>query len=154
MAGVGGYQPPSRPAAVSGPGRMSGRTDGGPGQPLRQLGNAAYGEQKAFQQAQAGARMAGQSGPAAAQAARPQMPPITGLGAPTERPDEPVTAGSPSGPGPGPESIGMSTTTKGQSKLDAQALASYLPALEAAANRPGVPPSFVKFVRYVRSMNA
>lgn len=42
---------------------------------------------------------------AAAQAMRPPSGP--GLSAPTMRPSEPVTAGLPSGPGPGPEILGI-----------------------------------------------
>lgn len=147
----GGYQAPSRPAPVSGPGAMSKRTDGGPGQPQRDLANAAYGEQQDFQQIQAGARMqqAPDAGAAVGQQAR-QMPKITGLGEETQRPDEPVTAGSPSGPGGGPASIGVSSSFKEQNQLDARKIAEYLPSLEHAANQPGVPPSFVRFVKYVR----
>jgi hypothetical protein len=42
---------------------------------------------------------------AAAQAA-PQGP-VVGLYAPSQRPEEPVTSGSPLGPGPGPEALAM-----------------------------------------------
>lgn len=148
----GGYRQPSQPAPVSGPGRFSQRTDGGPAQGMKQLANAAYGEQAEFASIQGGAPMAStRDGGAIAQQAARQMPPVTQLGAPTERPDEPVTAGSPSGAGPGPEAFGMGSSVKGQSSVDAQALGSYLPALTRMANAPGVPPSFVRFVRYIRS---
>lgn len=136
----GGYQQPSNPAPVSGPGALSKRTDGGPGQGRMQLPDAAYGEQKDFQQIQAGAAME--------EAAQPQVIPLS---EPTMRPDEPVTHGSPSGPGGGPEAIGLSASNAGQSKLDAQQLAAYLPALIERANQPGVPTSFVRFVRYLRA---
>jgi hypothetical protein len=68
-----------------------------------------------------------------------------------ERPDEPVTAGAPMGPGPGMEALGMSEDIKQQSGMDAMQLATYLPALEETARIPGTPPSFVRFVRYLRS---
>lgn len=97
MAGVGGYQPPANPAPVSGPGALSQRTDGSPGQPVRDLPNAKYGENKAFTAQEAGAPMAGSA---------PSAPPIVGLDAPTQRPDEHVTSGVPMGPGPGPEVLG------------------------------------------------
>lgn len=42
----------------------------------------------------------------AAQRAVP-LPEVVPLDAPTARPDEPLTAGLPSGPGPGPEALGM-----------------------------------------------
>lgn len=132
----GGYQPPRKPAPVSGPGPLSKRTDG---QPVRDLPNPAYGEGKEFEQIQQGARME--------RAAGPQVIP---LDAPTQRPDEPVTAGVPSGPGVGPEAIGVGLSNRDQSKVDARQIARYLPSLERMANRPGVPPSFVRFVKYVR----
>ena len=146
----GGYQQPSRPAPVSGPGPLSKRTDGGPGQPKRQLANAEYGEQAQFDQIQSGAPMSGASGPAMGQMARPQGPSVVPLDAPTARPEEPVTAGSPSGPGPGPASIGLGQNNKEQNELDARKIAQYLPSLQRAANQPGVPTSFVRFVKYLR----
>jgi len=149
MAGRGGYQPPARPAPVSGPGPLSQRTDGGPGQPKRDLPNPAYGEGQDFQEIQSGAKMESAPGPAGA-GPMPQMPPVTGLGEPTQRPGEPVTHGSPSGPGAGPEAAGISTDFRQQNELDASQIAQYLPSLQAAANRPGVPPSFVRFVKYLR----
>jgi hypothetical protein len=140
----GGYQKPSNPAPVSGPGALSRRTDGGgAGQPQQRLANAAYGEQKAFGEIQAGAEMA--------QSERAPMPQVTPLSAPTERPDEPVTAGAPMGPGPGPEAMGMSMGIKGQSSMDAKELAKYMPSLERTAKAPGAPASFVRFVRYLRT---
>lgn len=147
----GGYQQPSQPAPVSGPGALSRRTDGGPGQKKQMLSDAAYGEQTDFQQIQGGARMAKapDSGEMVQSQAR-QAPPVIGMGEPTRRPQEPVTAGSPSGPGGGPESIGLSTSFKEQNELDARQIADYLPTLERAANQPGVPPSFVRFVKYLR----
>lgn len=139
----GGYQKPSRPAPVSGPGALSRRTDGGgAGQGQQRLANAAYGEQKAFSEIQGGALMA--------QAERSPMPQVTPLSAPTQRPEEPVTAGAPAGPGPGPEAIGVSTSIKEQTKFDTRQIAQYLPSLEHMANQPGVPTSFVRFVKYVR----
>ncbi len=97
MAGRGGYQAPANPAPVSGPGALSQRTDGGVGQPVRDLPDAKYGENKAFTEQQQGAPLAGAS---------PAMPPIVGLDAPSQRPDEHVTTGVPVGPGAGPEALG------------------------------------------------
>jgi hypothetical protein len=139
----GGYQKPSRPAPVSGPGALSRRTDGGgAGQPQQRLANAAYGEQKAFGEIQSGATMA--------QSERPPMPQVTPINAPTQRPEEPVTAGAPAGPGPGPEAIGVGQTMRDQSRIDTRQIAQYLPSLEQMANQPGVPTSFVRFVKYIR----
>lgn len=100
--GRGGYQQPSSPAPVSGPGALSQRTDRG--QPQRQLTGQPYGEAQAFQEQQTQAPMASDPGPAGVPA-RPSAPAVsrpmpTPLSAPTERPNEPVTAGAPIGPGP------------------------------------------------------
>ena len=136
----GGYQAPRNPAPVSGPGSLSKRTDGIKRQTPMDMPDAAYGEQQEMRGIQSAAPMAAS-----------QMPKITPLDAPTERPDEPVTAGMDRGPGPGRASIGMPKSAQDQSSRDAMQIATYLPALEAAANRPGVPPSFVRFVRHLRS---
>ena len=96
MSGVGGYQRPSTPAAVSGPGAMSQRTDGQPGetatQAARYISGMPYGEN---QQLTDIARAA----PLAAAPAAPHAPAVP-FDAPTQRPDEPITAGSDIGPGP------------------------------------------------------
>ena len=139
---VGGYRSPKNPAPVSGPGAMSKRTDGIKSQSPMDMPDAAYGEQKEMRGIQGAAPMAAAS-----------MPKITPLDAPTERPGEPVTAGMDRGPGPGRASIGMSRSAMEQSAIDATQIAAYLPALEQAANRPGVPASFVRFVRHLRSFS-
>ena len=51
----GGDHPPVNPAAVSGPGALSQRTDGK--QPVMALPNAKYGENKDFQAVESGAPM-------------------------------------------------------------------------------------------------
>lgn len=145
----GGYQQPSNPAPVSGPGRLSRRTDGGPGQAKAQLPDAAYGEQMTFQNDQSGAPMAATPGPGQA----PQPPPldlsqIVPMGAPTSRADEPVTAGADAGAGPGSAALGLSSA-------DDPAVAHLrdsLPALELMANSPSAGFAFKQFVRRVRAM--
>lgn len=101
MAQRGGYRKPNNPAPVSGPGSLSRRTDGGPGKPARQgameMPSSRYGEGTELQSLQTSAPMAGNRTPVR------KMPPVTPLTAPTERPDEPPTAGMPFGDGPGPE---------------------------------------------------
>ena len=141
----GGYQKPSRPAPVSGPGALSRRTDGGgTGQPQQRLANAGYGEQKAFGEIQAGAPMA--------QAQRPPMPQVTPIGVPTMRPDEPITAGAPVGPGPGPEVLGLKTTA--DTRLgDLNKLSRYLPLMEKYATSPASSGTLKSFVRYLRSQS-
>lgn len=85
----GGYRKPANPAPVSGPGVLSRRTDGK--QPTMNITGGAYGENKDFQEIQGGAAMA--------QETRQPAPKVTPLFAPTERPEEPLTAGMPFGPG-------------------------------------------------------
>lgn len=74
----------------------------------------------------------------------------TPLFAPTSRPDEPVTAGAPFGPGDTP----MQDAGSPQSMMrsDAQMLAAYLPGLMRRAESPDSPAGFVQFVRYLRDM--
>jgi hypothetical protein len=55
MAGDGGYQAPRNPAPVSGPGKLSKRTDGGPAQALMTPTGLPYGEAGALDQACSGA---------------------------------------------------------------------------------------------------
>lgn len=109
--GHGGYRQPSKPAAVSGPGAHSARTDGRPKQV--NLDNAKYGEEKAFEEIQRGAKLSGptQSSPAnlapsAAAAPSPVAPP-TPLGAASQFPDQPVTAGANAGPGADASVLGL-----------------------------------------------
>jgi hypothetical protein len=95
----GGYRKPENPAPVSGPGALSQRTDGGPTQPAKYISGLPYGEGQATYDQQTAAPMARNNSPEPAL----QMPEPTPLMAPTERPDEPVTAGINSGPGAGSE---------------------------------------------------
>jgi hypothetical protein len=105
MAGRGGYQPPAHPAAVSGPGRLSRRTDGGPAQQLRHLPDAQYGEDATYTAQQRSAPLAQVNPAPAAAAASGGQQSAVGFGDPSTRPGEPVTAGAASGPGPGPEAL-------------------------------------------------
>lgn len=104
--GHGGYRKPSRPAAVSGPGAHSARTDGRPQQMA--LPDAKYGEAANFQEIQQGASMAApqSSGGSAPQASQP-----TPIGSPSGMPDTPVTAGADAGAGPGTEALGLPSQT-------------------------------------------
>jgi hypothetical protein len=99
-AGRGGYQKPKRPAAVSGVGKDSARTDGGSGSALPIANNQQYGARKqtealiASSPTSSGAGPAGQPQVQGAPAGGPVQPPRPGLWDPTERPNEPITAGS------------------------------------------------------------
>jgi len=99
MASRGGYRKPANPAPVSGPGELSRRTDGA--QPAMEMTGGTYGENQELMDLQTSAPMAQvETDPSAgaAQAAM-AMPPVTPLFAPSQRPDEPATAGMPFGPG-------------------------------------------------------
>lgn len=127
----GGYHPPANPAAVSGPGALSRRTD--TPQPIMSYPGAKYGEQKDLHQIQAGAPMqAPQVLPPGSMPAPqgPAVPPPTPFSAPSAMPNVPVTAGAAAGPGPGPEAIGAAPTTDTREQLKAQ-FGPILPALIA-----------------------
>lgn len=103
--GQGGYRQPSNPAPVSGPGALSQRTDG---QGAKYMAGGQYGEGQEMMDLQTSAPMS--KAPEQPRMRQPRsgrqvveegMRP-TPLFAPTERPDEPITAGAPFGPGPGP----------------------------------------------------
>jgi len=95
-------------------------------QPARYISGMAYGEGQATMQQQQGAAMAGPNAPKASSApslaALSQGPAITPLGAPTERPSEPVTQGNPMGPGAGPEILNLPAAVPGQLDDAVQAL--------------------------------
>lgn len=133
----GGYQQPSNPAPVSGPGALSQRTDGA--QPIRDLPNADYGEAKTYREQQQGAPMAA-SGPSAPGGAGPDVmgaspggPEVIPFGAPSMRPDEPVTTGAAQGPGAGTDVMNFAN----ERKEDIAGIASALPFLRFMANQPG-----------------
>lgn len=98
-------------------------TQPSPAQPKRELPDAKYGENKQFEAAQDVARptdalalppppaptqfAGGGSEPYAQDAgSAAPLPELTGFGAPTERPGEPVTAGAPLGAGPNSMALG------------------------------------------------
>lgn len=100
-------------AGASGPGKFSKRTD-------MNLPSAGYGEGVETAAIQAGAPMAktpsvnpmsrSEQGIAPSQLER-----ITPLYAPSQRPDEPITAGISLGGGPGPEVLGMNSAAPAES---------------------------------------
>ena len=93
----GGYRQPNNPAPASGPGALSRRTDGGPEEKVaaRWIPQDEYGAASDLMDVQGQAPMQGQSAPQPVDTHTP-------LDAPTQRPSEPITAGAPFGPGPGP----------------------------------------------------
>lgn len=109
--GHGGNRTPANPAPASGPGRLSKRTDGGPGQKLQTPTDQPYGAREELLQQERSAPMSQADSVQPAQVQAPAgAPPFAGgeFGAPTQRPGEPITHGADIGPGGGPEVLGMS----------------------------------------------
>ena len=96
-------------AGPAGPGKFSTRTD------KLELGSTAYGEGVETQAIQSGAPLAktGDVRPARAGDVREAatQAPVTELYAPSQRPDEPITAGIDMGAGPGSSALMMAKTT-------------------------------------------
>jgi hypothetical protein len=140
MAGKGGYQAPSSPAAVSGPGKYSQRTDGGPGAPDLRMQQDNYGDSKALADVKGSAPMSSSSAPPPP----PQspVPSVTPLGAESEHPNEPVTSGSPSGAGPGPSPEAPTP--------EMETLKRYLPLLQPIVDRPDMPDSVRALYSFIR----
>ena len=127
----------------SGPGKFAKRTDmQGP----KRLPNAAYGEQKQFQAEQAAAPMAKSLLPKASNPMAGALP----LTAPTRRPNEPVTAGVDSGPGPGREILGIKSPVDVQLD-DLNKIAKYMPLMMQFAESPNSTGTMKAFVKYLRS---
>lgn len=137
--------PPSRPAAVSGPGPMSRRTDGGAAQALMDLPDARYGENSQFQSLQKGAALSASPSPAGQGTSPGDLPPnpaansVIPFSAPSGRPDEPVTSGANLGAGPDASSLGIQPGQVEQQDLGK--VAKSLPILEMLANQPDALPS-------------
>jgi len=156
MAQQGGYRKPTNPAPVSGPGSLSQRTDGGPGQPIRDVPAANYGDRQEMHSIQGGATMAQDgmpsgspvlpsNGPAQPSAPVTPMTPPTPLTDPTQRPDEPVTAGVNAGPGPGAPAQPLTADA------DIQKLLPYLPLIQERANSAESSQTLRNIVMYLKA---
>jgi len=135
-----------------GPGKFSQRTDKAVSEANRNLPNAGYGEQAAYQEQQQGADMA-------------QSQDVTGmnfndlfgsasdnvipLSAETTMPDTPVTDGADAGPGAGSEVLSPSAN---QMQSDTT-LKAYLPALEFMANQPASSDAARNLVRMLKAQS-
>lgn len=62
---------------------------------------------------------------------------------PTQRPNEPVSAGLPSGPGPGPEALDPRMN-------ETRNLKKFLPIIEPLLMREDVPESVVSLVKFIK----
>lgn len=117
MAGKGGYQAPKKPAAVSGPGKLSRRTDGVQAiksENVSDRSDLQYGDRKNIEQAQAIAplgkspnvgRSPGKAPSPLSAGAATAQPPSFLFDEPTNRPGEAETTGLDIGPGDGPEAL-------------------------------------------------
>lgn len=127
-------------------GGNSNRTD----QPVQAATGQAYGEAKAQTDAQKAVPLPNQAGrmQQMLEAARSHpMAKLTGLSAPTERPDEPFTSGLSMGEGPGPEVLGPEDPG---TDPDLQSAAEYLPILELMSSLPGASVATRNFIRRIR----
>jgi len=133
-------------AGVSGPGKFSKRTDG------MSFQSTEYGSGVENTANKAGAPLAKTPDVRATSRSEMGMAPsqITPLYAPSERADEPITAGIAMGEGPGPEALGMNQPSV-DTDADRQRMLSYLPALETIAQSPSSSQSFRNYVRLLRA---
>jgi hypothetical protein len=147
----GGRRTPSNPAPVAMPGALSRRTDGGPSQSTVPMTGMGYGENADYNDIQSSAPMAAAPTVSNARVRRSsptgQGAAATPLFAPTAMPDEPVTAGAPVGPGPGP----MDDPQMGM-QADVDTVSQFLPSLMRLASQPDAPTGFVRFVRHLRNV--
>ena len=120
-------------AGVSGPGKYSVRTD------KLELGSTSYGEGVETQAIKSGAPLA--------QSANTR-PPVTSLYAPTERPDEPVTAGIDQGAGPGSDAL-MVNRPDDYTNFNAN-IESYFPVLSYVSGLENTSPETRRAIRQLR----
>lgn len=73
---------------------------------------------------------------------------VVPMGAPSQSPDMPITAGANSGPGPGMSALGMSAP---QNDPGYQSMQQLVPMFELAANLPTSSFQFRQFVRRLRA---
>lgn len=138
--GHGGYRKPEHPAAASGPGALSQRTDGGPTQAPMIAPGGPYGSRSQMQAIQSGAPLAGGGG------ATPTATPIP-LDAPSQNPNEPVTAGADAGAGIDAAAAGI----RSDQQITNEQLAPFIRSLEVIANLPGSNPETRSFVRSLKA---
>lgn len=140
----GGYRAPSNPAAVSGPGALSQRTDQPTVEQLTALSSGKYGETAQLQADASGAPVAPQNhaGNQALAAAIGGQP---SFGAPTAQPGVPVTNGAQYGPGVGPEALQANDPTRQEAQQLAQS--GVLKVMMQVADSDDATDSFRQYVR-------
>lgn len=131
--GHGGYRRPANPAAVSGPGQLSQRTDGAPHRMA--VTDLPYGEAGALNALQSAAPLSAPSQPAA---------PPPSLGDPTAFPGQPVTSGADAGAGPTAGDIGLAQDNTNELR---QKLGPILPVLMRMADASYADPKYKRELR-------
>jgi hypothetical protein len=129
-------------AGVSGPGKYSVRTD------KLDLGSTSYGEGKATQEIKSGAPLAKTADVRPTPASRIREQAVTPLYAPTERPDEPITAGIDQGAGPGSDAL-MVNQPADYTNFNAN-IQSYTPVLSYIASLQNTSPETRRAIRQLR----
>lgn len=147
--GHGGYRRPSNPAPVSGPGKLSKRTDGR--QAVRDLPDAEYGGNKEFRDLQQAAPVAQASAPPAGGGGGIDLSGVVGLDQPSQAVDQPVTAGADAGAGPGTEALGLSEMDGTREEL-IRRYGQWMPVLVRIADEPTSSPTLRAQVRYLLSI--
>lgn len=137
---------------VSGPGQFSQRTDKAVSNANSTLPDAAYGENKDYQEQKSGANMAQSPGGNADFASMFGNPAgsVVGLDQPSQEPNTPVTSGAAMGAGSGVEALGLPD----QRSEDLQKLVPYLPVLEFMANQPGASWAMRNQVRKAKALKS
>lgn len=142
--GHGGYRTPSSPAAVSGPGAHSQRTDTGPKR--AEIHGGSYGSSQEFAAQQSASPLAPPSaGGVNGAPAGPDFSGLTGLAAPSSMPDVPITDGAAEGAGVGPDA--MFGGQVDPNTEEAKSLGKWLPTMIQVADSDGATPEFKRYVR-------
>lgn len=131
---------------VAGPGGFSKRTDKAVGEANRQLPNADYGEQAAYQEQLQAAPMASDIAGGFNQLFGNPASRVTGLGEPSAQPGVPVTDGAAEGAGAGMEAIAPPPPDPKMEQVRG-----WIPALEFMANQPNSSDSARNLLRQVKA---
>lgn len=131
---------------VSGPGQFSQRTDRAVSAANRQLPDADYGEQAAYQEQLQAAPMSQGGSPGFSEMFGNPASRVVGLGEPSQSPDVPVTDGAELGAGAGLEAIGAVPPDPKMEQMRA-----WIPALEWMANQPNSGDSARNLLRQVKA---
>lgn len=148
--GHGGKRTPAKPAAVSGPGALSARTDGKPTVgALDQLSSGKYGETAALNQVAGGAPVSAPSGPSMGSQALAGALQQGGLnfGASSAQPNTPVTAGAQYGPGPDQSALTQNDPVRQEAQQLQQS--GVLPLMIRVADSDSATPGYRQYVRTI-----